>query len=67
MSLRAFYRIEAPHFVAGFETDLKPKAGVCVVRAAPIIKWALGKPANELFKYARRKGWKVTNLTSYED
>lgn len=56
--MRETYRIAAPHFVAGVETE----NGV-IVRAAPIVKWALRKPIMELLQYCRRKGWQITNLT----
>jgi len=45
-------RVTAPHFCAGaiFEK------GECV-KAAPIIKWMVGKPPLETRDYMRRKGW----------
>jgi hypothetical protein len=47
-------RVVAPHFVAGFETD-----GV-VRRAAPIIKYLVGKTDDEAREYIKRKGWKAS-------
>ena len=47
-------RVVAPHFVAGFETD-----GV-VRRAAPIIKYLVGKTNDEARTYIARKGWKAS-------
>lgn len=49
-------RIVAPHFVAGFETD-----GI-VRRAAPIIKYLVGKTDDQVREYIRRKGWKGENI-----
>lgn len=49
-------RIIAPHFVAGFETD-----GI-VRRAAPIIKYLIGKTDDEVQEYIRHKGWKGENI-----
>ena len=48
------YRIEAPHFVAGFVSDL----GKCRV-AAPIIRWMVGKSVKEIKVYCQRKNWKI--------
>lgn len=46
-------RVEAPHFVAAFETD-----GV-VQKAAPILKFALGWSDDRARSYFARKGWKA--------
>jgi hypothetical protein len=56
--IRNLYRIEAPHFVAGVETELR-NGRERVVRAAPIIGWSIGMTALELVSLAIRKGWKV--------
>lgn len=48
-------RVEAPHFVAG----LILRDGRCS-RAAPILKWAIGKTQDELRTYFAQKGWKAT-------
>lgn len=45
-------RVVAPHFVAGLELV----DGRCV-RAAPILRWAVGKTAAELRAYFRSKRW----------
>jgi hypothetical protein len=50
-------RVVAPHFVAGMLVD-----GDRVVRAAPILKWAIGKNRDFLRTYFRNKGWKATIL-----
>ena len=47
-------RVVAPHFVAGLEIE----AGRCV-RAAPILRWAIGRTEAELWRYFRRKGWQA--------
>jgi hypothetical protein len=48
-------RIEAPHFVAGVVIDQWDM----VVRAAPILHWAVGKPGIEIRRYCKRKGWEA--------
>lgn len=56
-------RVVAPHFVAGFETD-----GV-VRRAAPIIKYLVGKTDNQVRAYIKSKGWKasiVSGMTAHD-
>jgi hypothetical protein len=45
-------RVVAPHFVAGFESD-----GTTVVRAAPIIKYLIGKTEAYARHYLKQKGW----------
>ncbi|BBB99822.1 hypothetical protein [Bradyrhizobium elkanii] len=46
-------RVVAPHFVAGFETD-----GV-VRRAAPILKYLVGKSDDQARAYIKKKEWKA--------
>lgn len=46
-------RVVAPHFVAGLVLD---HVGT-VVRAAPILGWAMRKPWCELRSYFLRRGW----------
>jgi len=48
-------RIVAPHFVAG----LILRDGK-VIRAAPILKWTVGKQQKWLSQYFKSKGWKAT-------
>lgn len=48
-------RVEAPHFVAGAIYAGDPWQ---CVRAAPIIRWMVGKPPRETRAYLDRKGWK---------
>lgn len=50
-------RVVAPHFVAGIELE----NNVCV-SAAPILRWAVGKSADELRTYFRCKGWRASIL-----
>lgn len=49
------FRIEAPHFVAGGQVDQWD----IVVRAAPILRWTIGKSLTELRRYCRRQGWEL--------
>ncbi len=53
-------RVVAPHFVAGFETD-----GI-VRRAAPIIKYLVGKTDDEARTYIQSKGWKASVIPRIE-
>lgn len=48
-------RVTAPHFVAGFETD-----GKTVRRAAPIMRYLVGKTEDEARAYIQGKGWKAS-------
>jgi hypothetical protein len=50
-------RVVAPHFVAGFETD-----GI-VRRAAPILKYLVGKTDQEARRYIARKGWRASVIS----
>lgn len=60
-------RVVAPHFVAGFEVEYeleyREDLGGCVamneriVRAAPILRWTVGKPVSEVRAYLRSKGY----------
>lgn len=47
--------VDAPHFYAGMIL----KNGV-VIKAAPILHWAIGKTQAYLTNYFWRKKWKVT-------
>ena len=48
-----FYRIEAPHFVAGIFFDEKNKAAI----AAPILRWMIGENIQFVKDYCATKGW----------
>ncbi len=48
-------RVVAPHFVAGFETD------GTVRRAAPILKYLVGKTDSYVSHYLKQKGW-IANI-----
>jgi hypothetical protein len=48
-------RIEAPNFTAGLLVDA---AGI-VRDAAPIVRWAIGKPLEEIREYAVKKRWEL--------
>lgn len=47
-------QITAPHFCAGLEIE----NGTCT-RAAPILKWTIGKDRNYLRAYFKGKKWKA--------
>jgi hypothetical protein len=52
-------RVVAPHFVAGLIVE-----GDRCVRAAPILRWAVGKRAAELRAAFARKGWRASVVPS---
>lgn len=54
MGRRYMIRIEAPHFVAGVIVS-GPAGSRVVVKAAPILRWSMGKPARELARWCERK------------
>jgi hypothetical protein len=57
------YRVTAPNFVAGIETDITPK-GEIIVLAAPILRGqCLGKSMSWFREYADTKSWTVELLT----
>lgn len=45
-------RVEVPWAVVGAEVDANGQ----VVRAAPLVRWAVGKPVAVLMAWAKRKG-----------
>lgn len=50
-------RVEAPHFVAGFVVA----EGRCI-KAAPIIRYFVGKPSDWIRDYCRQKKWKAITV-----
>lgn len=46
--------VNAPHFCAGLHIE----GGWCY-EAAPILRWAIGKPWREIQRYFSRKGYEV--------
>lgn len=60
-----FWRIEAPHYVAGLDVRDNGERAV-VENAAPILSWANGKSWHEVFRYFDRKGFKVEMLSEVE-
>jgi hypothetical protein len=58
--------VEAPHYAASLvigrrHGETPPGAsGVTVLEAAPILRWALGKPWIRVVEYFKRKGFEVT-------
>jgi hypothetical protein len=49
------WQITSKYFCAGLETDA---AGV-VVKAAPVLRWCVGRTRAALRPYFARKGWEV--------
>lgn len=56
----SLYQITAPHFCAGVVTATRKEVET-VVHAAPVLKWAVGKPFEYLLCYCLRKRWQVTS------
>jgi len=54
-------RIEAPHFVAGLEVNERMR----VIRAAPILAWAMGRDFETVANTLNRKGWRMTDAWTY--
>ena len=52
--------IDAPHFYVGVEVNDKGT----IVRAAPIIRWSVGKQLTTVLSYWMRKGFKVEEIRS---
>jgi len=49
-------RVRAPHFIAGAVWREIDGQWQCI-RAAPILRWMLGKDSATVAAYLRRKGW----------
>lgn len=47
--------VDAPHYYAAIIFQ-----GMIAVKAAPIVKWAIGKHAKDIIPYLKRKGYKLT-------
>lgn len=54
---RVLYRVQAPHFVAGFTTE-----SCKVVDSGPILKWTRGMYISKVFKFCKKKGWKLNAI-----
>ena len=55
LGIEMLVAVDAPHFYAGIVlTD------DVVTRAAPILKWTIGKRRTWLADYFRQKGWKAS-------
>lgn len=52
-------QVTAPHFCAG----LVLVDDRCI-EAAPILKWAIGKRADELRRYFAKKGWRAVRVAN---
>jgi hypothetical protein len=53
---RKLLRVTAPHLCAG-AVFVRDPAGWRCERAAPILKWMVGKPPAEIARYLEAKGW----------
>ena len=53
-----YYRVTAPHYVAGF--DVKDNI---VVHGAPLLHWAIGQRATKVIRYLCRKNYIVEHLS----
>lgn len=49
-------RVTAPHFCAGAVYE-KQECGWECVKAAPILKWVIGKPPHETRDYLNKRQW----------
>ena len=60
MSKTVLVRVDAPHYCAGVVIGRKkPMGQVVVLEAAPILRWALGKPFISVLMYFNEKGYEV--------
>ena len=50
-------RVVAPHYVAGYVVE-----NGRVVKAAPILAWAVGKSYSDVGRYLENKGYERQNL-----
>jgi hypothetical protein len=57
--MKPLYRIEAPHFVAGFELA---EVSDTVVNAARVIKYMEGWGLARAMSYCNRRGWKLERV-----
>lgn len=51
--MQRLYRIQTDYYTAGVIT----KSGR-IIKAAPVLKWAIGKPITKLQRWAKKKGAK---------
>jgi hypothetical protein len=58
MPVERLYRVDAPSFVAGFETH-----GGVVKRAAPILKWTIGGSLIWARQMILARGWKIDEVS----
>lgn len=54
------YQITAPHFCAGVVVGKYD----CIMKAAPILKWAIGTHIDSFLSYCSKKNWKVHKCAS---
>jgi hypothetical protein len=57
MPVKRLYRVEAPSFIGGFETN-----GGVVKRAAPILKWTVGGSLIWARQMILARGWKIDEV-----
>lgn len=63
MKTQGVYQIVAPHFSAGLTVGGRGT----VVKADPMIAWAMSKTIGEIKFYCRLKEWKITWLRDIQD
>lgn len=57
MTIKTSYQFDSGYFCAGIDVDREE-----VIRAAPILRWCIGKPVSAVLNYATAKGWKITEV-----
>lgn len=62
--MRKLLRVSAPHFVAGAVWRKAGDGWECE-RAAPIIKWMVGKSPSFVGQYLKEKGWRYEWIDSF--
>lgn len=53
----SLFRVEANYFTAGFIIE----RGLCV-KAAPIIRWMIGREYGRIYNYCISKGWVIREV-----
>ena len=56
--MQKLLRIETSYFVAGAIWEKKSSGNWECTKAAPIIKWMVGKSPKQIAKYIRAKKWR---------
>jgi hypothetical protein len=50
--------VVAPHFSDQALWRKRGSKWTCI-NAGPVLRWMIGKPYHEVFRYLERKGWKI--------